>query len=235
MHLLATLSLALVAAKGTIYAATIPLTQSLTPGLTNKYAVAANLDQHSCAGAQTYLRSLALPQTPPNPMLFSDHGGMVRWGRIPRHNRTAVFEDSPCINSRLSEMPPLPNPYRISWTISLYFRPTDVSLNPRDALQVTIQALEKMVLVDLQAARDRIPNPRVPAAGVSVRRGSTVIGIIPNPAAPDKLQTAIARQALEGMILYCVEEGWGGRAVEIHHDVQGYVANVVYTQHIGDR
>ena len=149
---------------------------------------------------------------------------------------SVVFKNSPFIYARFPQMRPLPNPYRVPKTmISLYFRPTDVSMNPRDALQVTIQALEKMVLVDLRAARGQIPDPRVPAAGVTVRWGSVVIGIMPNPAAPDSLQTTIARQALEGIILYCVEEGWGSRAIEIHHDVQGYVANAVFTLLNGDR
>lgn len=128
----------------------------------------------------------------------------------------------------------MPNPYHVPRTrITLYFRTAEVPLSPRNALTVTTLALEKMFLVCLQAAKDRIPDPKVPVNGITVLWRSVVLGMIPNPANPDRFQATFAREALEGIIQFCVEEGWGKRTVEIHHDVLGYIANVVYQEHVG--
>ena len=130
---------------------------------------------------------------------------------------------------------PMPNPFHVPRTmITLYFHPTEVSLNPRDSLSVTTTALEKMFQVSLQAAKERIPEPKVPERGLTVLWRSVTIGIWPNPAAPENLQAVFARQALEGIILYCAEEGWGTRVIEVHHQVLGYVANILFTEHIGN-
>ena len=113
--------------------------------------------------------------------------------------------------------------------ITLYFRPADGALNPRDSILATTDVLERIFLVDLQAARERIQDPKVPAYGVTSFWKSTAIGIVPNPANPGRLQAKFVRQALFGVMVFCMEEGWGRRSVEIHHDKLGYIANLMYT------
>ena len=109
--------------------------------------------------------------------------------------------------------------------ISLYFRPADASLNPKDAVLVVTEALIRIFGVALKAANEHIPDPKVPAEGIFVFWKSATIGILPNPARPNKLQASFVRQALQGIMVYSVQEGWSQRTVEIHHDVLGYIAN----------
>ena len=142
-------------------------------------------------------------------------------------------ESMQSLNSRSPRDPPiepLPNPFHIPRTmITLYFRPADGALNPRDSILATTDSLERIFSVDLKAAKERIHDPKVPAYGVASFWKSTAIGIVPNPVNPDRLQVKFVRQALFGVMMFCMEEGWGKRSVEIHHDKLGYIANLVYT------
>ena len=131
---------------------------------------------------------------------------------------------------RTTPTEPLSNPFHVPRTmITLYFRSVVGALNARDSILATIDALERIFSVDLKAARERIHDPKVPASGVTSFWKTTEIVFVPNPVNPGRLQAKFVRQALLGVIVFCMEEGWARRSVEIHHDKLGYIADIVYT------
>lgn len=122
---------------------------------------------------------------------------------------------------------PLPNPYHILRTrLNLEFRPADAILDQREAILATYFTLNKIVGVITNAARERIPDPNVPTYGIESTYGSTRIEIFPNGAGSDKFKATFVREALLGIMIYCAEEGWGQRTIEIHHDVLGHIGDI---------
>lgn len=81
-----------------------------------------------------------------------------------------------------------------------------------------------------KAASEHMPDPKVPAYGISSDWKSVHITIYPNPSSQRFLQASFVRQALLGIMVYCAGEGWAQRTVEIHHDVLGYVGNIDFSQ-----
>jgi len=116
--------------------------------------------------------------------------------------------------------------------LTLNFRPADAALDQREAAIATFFTLNKIVGVITKAARDRMPDPKVPVYGIKSSYGSTNIEIFPNLARPDRLQAAFVREALLGIMIYCAEEGWGQRTVEIHHDVLGYIGDIDFIRQL---
>lgn len=140
------------------------------------------------------------------------------------HREHAIADLSPISRN---QMAPLPNPYHILRTmLTLNFRPADAALDQREAAIATYFTLNKIVGVITKAARERMPDPRVPVYGIKSSYGSTEIEVFPNPARPDRLQATLVREALLGIMIYCAEEGWGQRTIEIHHDVLGYIGDI---------
>lgn len=132
-----------------------------------------------------------------------------------------------------TEVTPLPNPYHILRTmLTLNFRPADAALDQREAVIATYFTLNKIVGVITKAAREHMPDPKVPAYGITSSWRSTQIEIFPTRARPDRLQATFVREALLGIMIYCAEEGWGQRTVEIHHDVLGHIGDIDFRRQL---
>ncbi len=116
--------------------------------------------------------------------------------------------------------------------LTLNFRPADAALDQREAAIATYFTLNKIIGVITKAARDRIPDPNVPVYGIESTYGSTRIEIFPTRARPDRLKATFVREALLGIMIYCAEEGWGQRTVEIHHDVLGYIGDIDFRRQL---
>jgi len=96
----------------------------------------------------------------------------------------------------------------------------------------TYFTLNKIVGVITKAASERMPDPKVPVYGIKSSYKGIHIEIFPNPAKSDKLQATFVRESLLGIMIYCAEEGWGQRTVEIHHDVLGYIGDIDFTRQL---
>lgn len=112
--------------------------------------------------------------------------------------------------------------------ITIYFRPAGGILDPADAMLVTLEMYKRFWQVTLEAARERIPSPTVPHAGVFVERPHAKIAVIQNATNPNRFQSIFVLQALEGIFAYGAEQGWLRSVIEIRHDVLGYIGNVAY-------
>lgn len=136
----------------------------------------------------------------------------------------------------LTELTPLPNPFHILRTmLTLNFRLADAALDQREAVLATYFTLNKIVGVITKAAREHVPDPNVPVYGIDSSFRSTRIEIFPTRTRPDRLRATFVREALLGIMIYCAEEGWGQRTVEIHHDVLGHIGDIHFTRQLAKK